>query len=358
MKHLIYTAIALMAVCAVGKAVEVPLVKLTGNIGIVDAAAFSPDGTKIVTAGERGRETLWRIGRQGQVVQIWNTTTGEKLQTLVGHPAVRFVAFSPDGKKIATASHNATVRIWDANSGEELQRLEGHRVSVRSAIFSSDGKKIVTTGDDRTIRIWDVDSGEELRKFEEYTNILCSAALSPDGSKIVAINTGDSLPRTNLCLWEATTQILDAESGEMLQELQGVNQVPSMAFSPDGKRIVTIVSVYKVEEGTHLFARANSTYAWWQSDSVRIWDVDTGKELQQLEGHTSRTYSTAFLPEGNKIVTVGFGAIQIWDAESGEELQKLEGPKLLLQRWIAISPDRKKIALEHNRVVRIWTLEE
>jgi len=82
-------------------------------------------------------------------------------------------AFSPDGKKIVTASYDETARIWDAESGKELQKLEGHTDRVNSATFSPDGKKIVTASYNETARIWDAESGKELHKLRGTESIHC-----------------------------------------------------------------------------------------------------------------------------------------------------------------------------------------
>ncbi len=147
-------------------------VTLRGHIDYVTSAAFSPDGTKVVTAGY-------------DTAKLWDVATGKELATLQAHTAwVRSPAFSPDGTKIVTAGYD-TAELWDAATGKELATLQGHTDSVTSATFSPDGTKVVTASADDTAKLWDVATGKELATLQGHTNSVTSAAFSPDGTKIV-----------------------------------------------------------------------------------------------------------------------------------------------------------------------------
>ena len=272
-------------------------VELKGHTGLVDFAAFSPDGKKIVTASEDG-------------VRIWDAESGTELLKLEGH----FAALSPDEKQIATHIDDNETRVWNAESGKELLELEGLLVA-----FFSNKKKCVTIGDDGT-RIWDAESGKELLKLEGLF-----LAFSPDERKIVTRGDNDSDVYWDTWIW-------DAESGKNLQKLEG----SFGAFFPDGKKLAAICG-----------------------NIVRIWDAESGKELQKLEGTFGR-----LSPDGKKVSTVNEddGVIRIWDAESGKELQKLKGSYDWYHSNI-FSPDSKKIVAFHavekleDGPIRIWDAE-
>ncbi len=285
---------------------------LTRHTAEVRSAAFSPNGKKIVTAS------------YDNTAKIWDALTGECLHALEGHTyGVYSAAFSPDGKKIVTAS-DETAKIWDASTGQCLHTLEDHTCGVYSAAFSPDGKKIVTASWDKTAKIWDVLTGDCLHTLEGHRGEIETGAFSPDGKKIVTAS------------YDKTAKIWDALTGECLHTLEGhTERVDSAVFSPDGSKIVT--------------ASADRT--------VKIWDAITGECLHTLEDHTNGVSSAVFSPDGSKIVTASFDrTARIWDALTGECLRILEGHT----NWVwsaAFSPDGKKIVTaSSDRTVKIWQL--
>jgi WD40 repeat protein len=241
---------------------------------------------------------------------------------LKGHTYdVNFVAFSPDGKTVVTTSGDQTARIWDAATGKELQKLEGHTDRVNFAVFSPDGKTVVTASRDQTTRIWDAATGKKLQKLKKHI-LVCSTTFSPDGKMIITEN------------WNDTADIWDVTTGDVI--LEGI----SAAFSPDGKTIVTA-----------------------SSNTARIWDAATRKELQNLEGHTNDIRSATFSPNGKKVVTASDDkTVRIWDATTGQELQKFEHTYSV--RRVEFSPDGKMILslsmtpdsahTSREMIIRIW----
>ena len=300
------------------------------------SADFSPDGKRLVTAS-------W-----DSIARIWNVDSGKELQTLEGHSKlegyykdISSVAFSPDGTKIATSSWDGTARIWDAESGKELQKLVHKDAElgfnwVSSATFSPDGKKIVTHvhGNDHIVRVWDTNMGKKLQELKGHTNSPMSAVFLPDGKKIVTVS------------HDCTIRIWDTNSGKELHKLKrpstGLDWRASI--SQDGKRIAAV--------------------AGGPDGAVRIWDVDSGKVLQELYGYI--ILSAALSPDGKKIVTTsntGSGIVRIWDVDTGNSLQVLEGHEYGLFS-ATFSPDGKKIVVtsgdrHHGHIIcsRIWILE-
>jgi WD40 repeat protein len=291
---------------------------LRGHGSVVSSAAFSPDGSRIVTAS-------W-----DKTARIWDAATGKEITVLRGHEDdVNSAAFSPDGQRIVTASgalrgtKDNTARIWDAATGKEIMVLRGHETNVRSAAFSPDGTRIVTAESyDKTARIWDAATGKEITVLRGHEGIVNSAAFSPDGSRIVTAS------------YDETARIWDAATGKEITVLRGHNDtVGSAAFSPDGTRIVT--------------ASADKT--------VRIWDAATGKEITVLRGHESYVLSAAFSPDGARIVTAsGDKTARIWDAATGKEITVLRGHADAV-RSAAFSPDGARIATaSEDKTARIW----
>jgi WD40 repeat protein len=124
---------------------------LKGHEGAVRSAAFSPDGKRIVTASD------------DTTARLWDAATGKQIRELTGHAGIVLsAAFSPDGKRIVTASFGGTARLWDAETGKPIGELTGHAGIVFSAAFSPDGKRIVTASGDKTARLWEILNTQEL----------------------------------------------------------------------------------------------------------------------------------------------------------------------------------------------------
>jgi len=284
------------------------------HAGPVVVAAFSPDGKRIVTASF------------DHTARVWDAETGHLLATLTGHTDdVLDAAFSPDGKRIVTASKDDTARVWDSESGALLATLTGHTDQVLDAAFSPDGKRIVTASEDHAARVWDAESGHLLATLTGHTDWVFDAAFSPDGRRIVTASKDD------------TARVWDAETGHLLATLIGhTGWVTNAAFSPDGKRIVTASG----------------------DDTARVWDAETDHLLATLTGHTDDVSHATFSPDGKRIVTASYDqTARVWDAETGHLLATLTGHTSEV-RFAAFSPDgRRIVTASEDNTARVWDAE-
>ena len=287
------------------------LAVLSGHDGEVESAAYSPDGTRIVTASN------------DKTARIWDARTGAQLAVLSGHDGVvESAAYSPDGVRIITSSFDRTARIWDARTGAQLAVLSGHDGEVASAAYSPDGARIVTASLDKTARVWDARTGAQLAVLSGHDAELRSAAYSPDGARIVTAS------------YDKTARIWDPHTGAVLAVLSGHGaEVRSAAYSPDGARIVT------------------ASY----DKTVRIWDARTEAQLVMLSGHGSFVISAAYSPDGTRIVSASHdGTARIWDARVDTQLAVLSGHDSVVQS-AAYSPDGTRIVTTSNdKTARIW----
>jgi hypothetical protein len=286
---------------------------LAGHTDVIFSAAFSPDGSRIVTASA------------DRTARVWDAYTGAVLVTLSGHSdAVSAAAFSPDGARIVTASWDKTARVWDAKTGAGLITLSGHNDWVRSAAFSPDGASIVTASADDTAHIWNAGTGTTLATLVGHSGDVRDAAYSSNGAFIVTASL------------DKTARVWNARTGATVATLSGhSDEVWSAAFSQDVTRIVTAS----------------------RDDTARIWDARTGTGLITLSGHSDDVNGAAFSSDGSHIVTASDdNTARVWDALTGANLATLSGHS----DWVtsaAYSPDGTHIVTSsRDKTARIWSI--
>ena len=152
--------------------------------------AYSPDGRDVALTSSG-------------IVEVWNLADRKPVLTLRGHVGYVYgVAFSPDGKSLATCGHDRTVRLWARSDSAEIRTFRGHEGFVRGVAFSPDGTRLVTGGEDNAVKLWDVSSDRELATFHGHKHFIHCVAFGPDG-----IRHRDGFADRTTKIWAAVTSL-------------------------------------------------------------------------------------------------------------------------------------------------------
>ncbi|KAJ3085272.1 hypothetical protein HK102_000158 [Quaeritorhiza haematococci] len=280
----------------------------------VEAVAFSPDGRRIASGCDDG------------TVRVWDTETDAELYMMERHShAVRVVIFSSDGLRVASASWDDTVHVWDARTGAVLRKMPGNSSGVRAMAFSPDLRR-VASGSWMMLRVWDSEMGTMLREMEENEPCNVEAlAFSPDGQRVVA-GCGNG-----------TIRVHNIETGAVLCTMQGhTHGVKAVTFSHDGRRVASVSDDRK----------------------VHVWNVKTGTVLHSMQGHSLDVQAVAFSPDGQRVVSGSDdGTVRIWDVAMDATQRTMQGQSSAIEA-VAFSRDRRRLASGcGDGSVRIWDTE-
>ena len=296
--------------------------------GGLNAAAFSPDGARVVTASEDGTAALWDAETGALIHRL-----GRYTRSLWG------VAFSPDGARLVTASADGAASVWDARTGARALQLAGHTEAVTSAAFSTDGARVLTASDDGTVALWDAVTGARvLRLTGLQFKAFASASLSPDGARVLTgSNDGTAT------LWDARTgermRVLNVRDGRAPAWVDG--RVQAM-FSSDGGQVVTL----RVSDG-----------------AVVVWDADTGARFTRLRRATRRpegpfdrdVWRVALSPDGARILTGGTnGAVALWDARSGRRLRRVRAHDSVINAVVFTPDGGRALTASADGTAALW----
>jgi WD40 repeat protein/serine/threonine protein kinase len=277
----------------------------------VEYAAFSPDGRRVVTAS------------RDHTARVWDAVTGEAIVGPLRHGHIVWkAAFSPDGLRVVTASQDGTARVWDARNGQAISPAFPHRDPVVDASFSPDGRRVVTAGTDWMARVWDASTGDAITPPLQHASWLYTAVFSPDGRLVVTASD------------DHTAQVWDAATGQRVgAALKHAAGVKYAAFSPDGRLVVTAS----------------------EDRTARIWEAATGRPTGPPLEHGDRVIRAVFSPDGRFVSTGSFDrAARVWEVATGRLVSSTLKHRNSVQ-YASFSPDgRYLVTASNDHTARVW----
>ena len=273
----------------------------------IDYTVFSRDGRYAYFGGGRGDS-----------ISKWHLRTGKEVRRYDSPVWVESLALSSDGRRLLASGLQSEIRLWDTNSGKELRVFSGHsRRGVPYVAFLPDGDRFVSGGGDGKILLWDLKTGQQIRKALGHEKGISTMDVSPDGKLAVCALGGK--PRGGDYDQTFSIRLIDLRSMKAIRRLTGHEEaVDAVAFSPDGKRILS---------------------GGWDK-TLRLWDVATGREIRKMTGHPDIIRVVSFSPNGRYALSAGGGTtvhsdrsvagptdavVYLWDLESGRAIQRFKG---------------------------------
>jgi WD40 repeat protein/formylglycine-generating enzyme required for sulfatase activity len=281
---------------------------LSGHTETIMSLAFSPDGKTLASASD------------DRTIKLWVVATGKNTATLGGHTDhVLSVAFSPDGKTLASGSQDETIKLWEIATGNNIATFMGHKRGVASVVFSPDGRTLVSGSWDKSIKFWDVTAGHQTAVLDGHT---WAVRFSPDGKSLASAGA------------DKTIKLWDIASGKNTAILKGhVTVIHCLAYHPDGKTLASASG----------------------ESAIKLWDTASGKNFATLQQDSGKIYYVAFSPDGKTLAsacagrtiasgfTEGDTTVRLWDLATGKSTVVIRGrPKGF--RVVAFSPDGTTLA--------------
>ena len=290
----------------------------TETLGIVFGVAFSPDGKILATGDAESGLRLWQVttGRNGFETRPYKICEG--------HTGwVWAVAFSADGQILASCSSDKTIRLWDASTGQCLNTLQGHTSSVWSVAFSADGQTLASGSDDQTVRLWNVGNSQCRQILSGHTGSVLSVAFSADGQTLAS---GSD---------DQTVRLWNVGNGQCRQILSGhTEHVWSVTFT------------------------CNDVMASGSADcTIKLWSVSTGQCLNTLQEHTDRVRSVTFSPNAQTLISGSDDqTIKLWDVNTAQCLNTLRGHTNAVFSVVFNADGQTIASSSSDQTVRFWNV--
>ena len=264
--------------------------------------------------------------RVDKALLLWDLSTQRLFKRCQGHSeSITCVAFSPNGRRLASSSTDKTVKLWEAATGKNLRTFDGHTDVATSVSFHPYGARVISASRDRKVKVWDVETGVEVLALDgRATENLCVAS-QPGGRPVAAASL------------DGVIQLWDGDTGDMLAEWRGHSRVGGLAFDPNGRLLASC----------------------GDDALVQLWDIAAVIDGEiaphrVLPGHTAEVTTVSFSPDGERLASAGRDrAVKLWDVGTGNELLGIREYVAPIAR-VRFSPDGRWLVLSANTAVFVW----